>query len=59
MTNQITQKFIDLLGPITDDRCHFASFSMNAATGGFSITEMSKVQKELTDRAVMVRMAIV
>lgn len=49
MTNQITQKFIDLLGPITDGRLHFATFSDSAVAGGHYIIEMSKVQKELTE----------
>ena len=50
MTNQITQKFIDLLGPITDDRLHFSTFSTDAAAGGHFIAEMSKVQRELTEQ---------
>lgn len=50
MTNQITQKFIDLLGPITEDKTHFSTFSNDATAGGHSIVEMSKVQKELTEQ---------
>ena len=50
MTNQITQKFIDLLGPITDDKTHFSTFSHSAVAGGHNVTEMSKVQKELTEQ---------
>lgn len=50
MTNQITQKFIDLLGPITDDKAHFSTFSHSAVAGGHNVTEMSKVQKELTEQ---------
>ena len=50
MTNQITQKFIDLLGPISDDRAHFSTFSNTAVGGGHNVTEMSKVQKELTEQ---------
>lgn len=50
MTNQITQKLIDLLGPITDGRLHFATFSTDAAAGGHFIAEMSKVQRELTEQ---------
>ena len=50
MTNQITQKFIDLLGPITDDKAHFSTFSHSAVAGGHNVTEMSKVQKELAEQ---------
>jgi hypothetical protein len=50
MTNQITQKFIDLLGPITDDRLHFATFSTPSIAGGHNVVEMSKVQRELTEQ---------
>lgn len=50
MTNQITQKFIDLLGPITDDRAHFPTFSNTAVAGGHNVTEMTKVQRELTEQ---------
>ena len=50
MTNQITQKFIDLLGPISDDRAHFSAFSNTAVGGGHTIVEMSKVQKELAEQ---------
>ena len=49
MTNQITQKFIDLLGPILDDRAHFSTFSNTAVGGGHTIVEMSKIQKELVE----------
>ena len=50
MTNQITQKFIDLLGPISVDRAHFSTFSNTAVGGGHTIVEMSKVQKELAEQ---------
>lgn len=50
MTNQITQKLIDLLGPITDDKAHFSTFSHYAVAGGHNVTEMSKVQKELAEQ---------
>jgi len=50
MTNQIAQKFIDLLGPITDSRTHFATFSDTTMGGGHYVTEMSKVQRELAEQ---------
>ena len=49
MTNQITQKFIDLLGPITDDRLHFSKYKQEPNPGGYNVIEMSKVQRELTE----------
>ena len=49
MTNQITQKFIDLLGPITEDRSHFSKYKQEPNAGGYNVIEMSKVQRELTE----------
>lgn len=49
MTNQITQKFIDLLGPITEDRHHFSKYKQEPNVGGYNVIEMSKVQRELTE----------
>lgn len=49
MTNQITQKFIDILGPITDSKTHFSVFQSPATPGGHDIHQMSKVQKELVE----------
>lgn len=50
MQNQITQKFIDLLGPITEDRLHFGQLGNKAVAGGHDVVEMSKVQRELTEQ---------
>ena len=50
MTDQIAQKFIDLLGPIKDDRLHFATYGTTAVAGGHNVTEMSKVQRELAEQ---------
>lgn len=49
MTNQITQKFIDLLGPITEDRLSFSTSKTYTTAVGNLILEISKVQKELTE----------
>jgi hypothetical protein len=49
MTNQITQKFIDLLGPITDDRLHFATYSSPTVVEPTAVVEMSKVQRQLAE----------
>ena len=50
MENQITQKFIDLLGPITEDRLHFGQLGNKAVAGGHDVVEMSKVQRELAEQ---------
>ena len=52
MTNQITQKFIDLLGPITDEKAHFSTFQQSAGLGGYDIHQISKVQTELVEQIV-------
>jgi len=49
MTNQITQKFIDILGPITDSKTHFSVFQSPATPGGHDVHQMSKIQKELVE----------
>jgi hypothetical protein len=49
MTNEITQKLIDLLGPITDGRLHFSKYKQEPNPGGYNVIEMSKVQRELTE----------
>lgn len=52
MTNKITQKFIDLLGPITDDRTHFSKYAQKAGVGGHAVYEMSKVQLQLVEQLI-------
>lgn len=49
MTNQITQKLIDILGPITDSKTHFSVFQSPATPGGHDVHQMSKIQKELVE----------
>lgn len=53
MTNEITQKFIDLLGPITDDRHHFSKYSQEPTVGGYNVIEMSKAQRELVEQLII------
>ena len=53
MTNEITQKFIDILGPITDDRHHFSRYSQKPNVGGYDVFEMSKVQRELVEQLII------
>ena len=58
MTNEITQKFIDLLGPVKDDRLHFATYESSAAVGGYNVVEMSKVQRELAEQILKDQMSL-
>lgn len=53
MINKITQKFIDILGPITDDRHHFSKYSQKPNVGGYDVFEMSKVQRELIEQLII------
>lgn len=55
MENQITQKFFDILGPITDDRLYFGSSSLDAAftndtmfktPGVIALTDEQRLQVE-------------
>jgi len=50
MTNQITQEFIDLLGPITENKTHFATYESKSVAGGYNVVEMSKVQRQLAEQ---------
>jgi hypothetical protein len=52
MTNQITQKFIDLLGPITDGKSHFSKYAQENVAGGHTVCEMSKVQLQLAEQLI-------
>ena len=45
MTNKITQKFTDLLGPITDERHAFGGLNMGAAAGGYDVIALTDEQK--------------
>jgi hypothetical protein len=52
MTNQITQKFIDLLGPISDNRLHFSKYPQKSVAGGYTVYKMSKVQLQLAEQLI-------
>jgi len=52
MTNQITQKFTDLLGPITEGRTHFSKYAQKAVTGGHIVCKISKVQLQLVEQLI-------
>jgi hypothetical protein len=52
MENQITQKFIDLLGPITDGKLHFSKYAQENVAGGHTVCEMSKVQLQLAEQLI-------
>lgn len=49
--NEITQKLVDLLGPITNERTHFSIASGEKVyPGAYASVEMSKVQRELAEK---------
>lgn len=49
--NEITQKLVDLLGPIDEKRTHFSALpTPKHIAGDYEWVEMSKVQKELTEK---------
>jgi len=53
MINQITQKFTDLLGPITDDRLSFGLIGWGAAAGGYSIVGLTGEQKQQVEQLLI------
>jgi hypothetical protein len=53
MTNQITQKFIDLLGPITDDKLHFGKYAQDPTTGGYNVTALTDEQRQKVEQLVI------
>lgn len=53
MTNQITQKFIDLLGPITDDKLHFGKYAQEPNPGGYNVTALSDEQRQQVEQLVI------
>ena len=50
MQNQITQKFIDLLGPITDDRLTFGNYHHEGVHGMDTVTELTEQQKQQSEQ---------
>ena len=53
MTNQITQKFTELLGPITDDRLSFGLIGWEAAAGGYSIVALTEDQRQQVEQLLI------
>jgi hypothetical protein len=52
MTDQIIQKFVDLLGPLTDGRLHFSKYAQKTVAGGHTVCEMSEVQLQLAEQLI-------
>lgn len=52
MENSITQKFIDLLGPITDERHHFGIKEEKATFSGYDIIAVDEKQKEVVEQLI-------
>lgn len=50
MENQITQKFIDLLGPVTDDRLAFGNYHHEGIHGMDIVTELTEQQKQQAEQ---------
>lgn len=50
MTDQITQKFIDLLGPITDNRLTFGNYHHEGIYGMDTVTELTEQQKQQAEQ---------
>ena len=50
MENQVTQKFIDLLGPITDDRLTFGNYHHEGIHGIDTVTELTEQQKQQAEQ---------
>ena len=53
MTNQITQKFIDLLGPITDDKLHFGKYAQQASSVSYNVTALTDEQRQQVEQLVI------
>ncbi len=53
MTSQITQKFIDLLGPTTDGKLHFGKYAQDASIGGHNVTALSDEQRQQVEQLVI------
>lgn len=50
MKNQITQKFIDLLGPITEDRLCFGNYHHEGIHGMDTVIELTEQQKQQAEQ---------
>jgi len=52
MENQITKKFIDLLGPITDGRLTFGNYHHEGIHGMDIVTELTEQQKQQAEQLI-------
>ena len=50
MENQITQKFNELLGPVTDDRLAFGNYHHEGIHGIDTVTELTEQQKQQAEQ---------
>jgi hypothetical protein len=53
MENQITKKFIDIVGPVTDERYAFGGLNMGKVAGGYDVTALTDEQKVQVEQLVI------
>jgi len=53
MENQITKKFMDIVGPVTDERLAFGGLNMPSAPGGYLVTALTDEQKVQVEQLVI------
>jgi hypothetical protein len=53
MENQITKKFMDIVGPVTDERYAFGGLNMGAAAGGYDVIALTDEQKLQVEQLVI------
>jgi hypothetical protein len=53
MENQITKKFMDIVGPVTDERLAFGGLNTPSAPGGYLVTALTDEQKAQVEQLVL------
>jgi hypothetical protein len=53
MENQITKKFMDIVGPVTDERYAFGGLNMGKVVGGYDVTALTDEQKVQVEQLVI------
>jgi hypothetical protein len=55
MTNQITKRVMDIVGPVTDERLAFGLLNMGASAGGYYVTALTDEQRQQIEQLVIDR----